>query len=174
MRKTSEEITREVFGQGARWIGWNHWLKHQVFFKFLEHRVQVGIDVDSRASFYLKTKADSSWQVDQMVKANICPESGDLVSLEIPGLGIEGNRSRLTVTATSCTYDDGKGMKNNLSELFEDPWRPTFEELDMFQMLYGDEQMLIEMNREFFGVTRKLDKAAGSNTLTVFFPLKDK
>lgn len=42
----------------------------------------------------------------------------------------------------------------------------------MFQMLYGDEQMLIDMNREFFGVTRKLDKAADSNTLSVFYPMR--
>lgn len=172
MRKTSEEITREVFGQGARWIGWNHWLKHQVFFKFLEYRVERGIDVDSRASFYLKTKTDSSWDIEKMVKANIAPESGDLVSLEIPGLML--SRSRLTVTENSCIYDNGARLKTHLTEMFDDPWRPTFEELDMFQMLYGDEQMLIDMNREFFGVTRKLDKAAGSNTLSVFFPMKDK
>lgn len=174
MRKSSEEITREVFGQGARWIGWNHWLKHQVFFKFLEYRVDRGIDVNSRASFYLKTKMDSSWDTDRMVKANIDPNTGDLVSLEIPGLGLKGMKPHLTVTANSCTYDDGNGVKICLPEMFDDPWRPTFEELDMFQMLYGDEQMLIEINREFFGVTRKLDKAAYSNTLSVFFPTKDK
>lgn len=174
MRKSQEEITREVFGQGARWIGWNHWLKHQVFFKFLEDRVDRGIDVNSRASFYLKTKMDSSWDTDGMVKANIDPNTGDLVSLEIPGLGLKGMKPHLTVTANSCTYDDGSGVKTLLPEMFDDPWRPTFEELDMFQMLYGDEQMLIDMNREFFGVTRKLDKAAGSNTLSVFFPMKDK
>lgn len=89
MRKTSKEIAREVFGQGARWIGWNHWIKHQVFFKFLECRVEKGIDVNSRASFYLKTKTDSSWDIEKMVKANIDPQSGDLVSLEIPGICIE-------------------------------------------------------------------------------------
>lgn len=171
MRKTTEEITREVFGQGARWIGWNHWLKHQVFFKFLEYRVEKGIDVNSRASFYLKTKIDSSWEMEKMVKANIDPETGDLVSVEIPGLVL--SRSRLTVTENSCIYDNGAGLKTHLVEMFDDPWRPTFEELDMFQMLYGDEQMLIDMNREFFGVIRKLDKAAGSNALSVFFPLKD-
>uniref|UniRef100_UPI003D4A2062 hypothetical protein n=1 Tax=Escherichia coli TaxID=562 RepID=UPI003D4A2062 len=173
MRKSQEEITREVFGQGARWIGWNHWLKHQVFFKFLEHRVERGIDIDSRASFYLKTKMDSSWEMDKMVKANIDPETGDLASIEIPGIGIKGLRARLVVTENCCTYECD-GVKTHLSEMFDDPWRPTFEELDMFQMLYGDEQMLIDMNREFFGVTRKLDKAAGSNTLSVFFPMKDK
>lgn len=171
MRKTSKEITREVFGQGARWIGWNHWIKHQVFFKFLECRVEKGIDVNSRASFYLKTKTDSSWDIEKMVKANIDPQSGDLVSLEIPGIGIKGLRARLVVSANSCTYECD-GVKTHLPEMFEDPWRPTFEELDMFQMLYGDEQMLIDINREFFGVVRKLDKAAGSNTLSVFFPLK--
>lgn len=173
MRKSQEEITREVFGQGARWIGWNHWLKHQMFFKFLDYRVEKGIDVNSRASFYLKTKMDSSWEMDKMVKANIDPETGDLVSVEIPGIGIKGLRSRLVVTENSCTYECD-GAKTHLSEMFDNPWRPTFEELDMFQMLYGDEQMLIEMNREFFGVVRKLDKAAGSNTLSVFFPMKDK
>lgn len=171
MRKSQEEIIREVFGQGARWIGWNHWLKHQVFFKFLENRVERGIDVDSRASFYLKTKMDSSWDTKNMVKANIDPETGGLVSLEIPGLLL--SPSRLTVTANSCVYEDGAGLKTQLSELFEDPWRPTSEELDLFEVLYGDEQILIEMNQEFFGTIRKLDKAAGSNTLSVFFPLKD-
>ncbi|MGX4995955.1 hypothetical protein [Enterobacter hormaechei] len=173
MRKTTEEITREVFGQGARWIGWNHWLKHQVFFKFLEYRVERGIDVDSRASFYLKTPVDSSWDTEKMVKANIDPQSGDLVSIEIPGSGIKGNRPRLLVTANSCTYEDC-GVKTHLSEMFDDPWRPTSEELDMFKMLYGDEQMLIDMNQAFFGAIRKLEKAAGSNTLSVFFPMKDK
>ncbi|ATS93579.1 hypothetical protein P1A145kb_p179 [Pectobacterium phage DU_PP_I] len=172
MRKTSEEITREVFGQGARWIGWNHWLKYQVFFKFLEYRVERGIDVDSRASFYLKTKTDSSGDIEKMVKADIDSETGDLVSLEIPGLIL--SRSRLTVTGNSCIYDNGAGLKTHLTEMFDDPWRPTFEELDMFQMLYVDEQILIDMNREFFDVTRKLDKAEGSNTLPVFFPMKDK
>lgn len=173
MRKTTEEITREVFGQGARWIGWNHWLKHQIFFKFLEYRVEVGIDLNSRASFYLKKKEDPTWDTGGMVKVNVNSQDGDLVSVEIPGQGMKGNRSRLTVTANDCTYEDDTGVKTQLTELFDDPWRPTSEELDLFRMLYGDEQMLIEMNREFFGVTRKLDKAAGSNTLSVFFPMKD-
>lgn len=167
MRKSDEEITREVFGQGSRWIGWNHWLKHQVFFKYLDYKVEKGLEILSRASFYLKTSSDSPFDTITMIKVNIDPQTGDLVSVEIPGYT---NKARLIVTANACTYDNGNGAKIHLSELFEDPWRPTFEELDLFEVLYGDEHILIQMNREFFGVVRKFDKAAGTNTLSVFYP----
>lgn len=51
MRKTSEEITREVFGQSARWIGWDNWLKHQPIFKYIEKKVEEGLSIMSTRHF---------------------------------------------------------------------------------------------------------------------------
>lgn len=170
MRKSSEEITREVFGKGSRWIGWEHWLKHQIIFKYIMHKVEQGSIISNRASFYIKTKMEAGWTTKDMMKVNIDPETGDLKSVEIPG---GDGKSRLTVTSNACVYSDGDKKEVQFSEIFEDPWKPTFEELDLFQVLYGDEQILIDMNREFFGIVRKYDKAAGNNQVSIFHAAKE-
>jgi hypothetical protein len=167
MRKSQEEITREVFGQGSRWIGWNHWLTHQLVFKYIWNKVEQGTILGSRASFYLRTRTESNWATKDMIKVNIDNQTGDLSSVEIPG---GDGKSRLTVMANCSVWLDSDGVSVTLSEMFEDPWRPTFEELDLFQVLYGDEQILIDINREFFGITRKFDKAVGNMTISTFYP----
>lgn len=166
MRKTSEEITREVFGQGSRWIGWNNWLKHQVIFKHILKKVEEGKVIRSRRSFYLRCQS-GGWAEAEMIKANIDPSSGDLVSVEIPSYD---TTDRLIVTRNQSCFVEDKTKQTSFGEMFEDPWRPTYEELDLFQVLYGEEQALIEMNKAFFGVIKKFDRAVNNLSIQIVYP----
>lgn len=155
MRKTSEEITRAVYGESSRWIGWDNWLKHQPIFKYIEKKVEEGLSVMSTKHFMVRHPLDPyAWD---MIYVAINHKTGALDSLTIPGSF--DARDTLLVRANSSLINLGD-FRGEISEMFEDPWRPTFEELDLFEVLYGDDQVLLELNRGFFGTVQKFNKAA--------------
>lgn len=155
MRKTSEEITREVFGQSARWIGWDNWLKHQPIFKYIEEKVEEGLSVMSTRHFMVRHPRGATAQ--DMIYVAIDHKTGALDGLTIPGAF--DVKDTLHMRPNSSRINLGE-YQMDVSEMFEDPWRPTIEELDLFEMLYGDAQVLIELNRGFFGTVQKFNKAA--------------
>lgn len=173
MRKDQDEIIREVFGQGARWIGWNHWLQHQVIFKFIQHKVEKGIEVMSAKDFYIRLTKEGHVNTETMIRANIDKDTGDLVSVNIP---CYDGKAMIVVKENSSVYwantDPIGATGTDLQEMFDDPWKPTHEELDLFKMLYGDEQLLIDINKEFYGTVMKYNRAAGSNNVAIFYPVK--
>lgn len=166
MRKSDEEITREVFGKGSRWIGWNQWLRYQPVFKFIADKVEEGVSVLSTVHFYVSD--GTSMDFDKMIYVSIDHKRGVLETLHIPGSW--GGGVSLHMKATSSTYNDnsGTGLKK-FAEVFVDPWRPTFEELDLFTVLYGDEQYLIDMDREFYSTISRFNKAALKGTIRHHF-----
>lgn len=172
MRKSDVEIMREVFGQGARWIGWNHWLKHQPIFKFIEHKVERGLDVLSTKDFFIRLTKEGHSNSETMMYAHINKQTGDLDSVFVPTY--YGKGAGLTVWANRCRYNDGEAGKGpvDMNEMFEDPWRPTEDELDLFSMLYGNEQILIDMNKELYGTIMKYNRAAGANNVAIFYPVQ--
>lgn len=155
MRKSSEEITREVYGQGCRWIGWDNWLKHQPIFKYIEEKVEEGVSVLSTRHFFVRHPLSSA--ADSMIFVEVDHKAGLLNSITIPGSFNE--LDRLTVRPNSSRVRLGD-HEVEVSEMFEDPWRPTIEELDLFEVLYGDDQVLMELNRGFYGTIQTFNKAA--------------
>lgn len=171
MRKSQEEIIREVFGQGARWIGWHHWLKHQPIFKFIEHKVERGLDVMTTKDFFVRLVKEGQTNTDSMIYASINNATGNLEAVNIPCY--DGKGCIRVKSNSSVYYEDVKDTTCRpveLQEMFDDPWKPTHDELDLFQMLYGDEQLLIDINKEFYGTIMKYNRAAGSNTTAIFYP----
>lgn len=173
MRKSHEEMAREVFGQGSRWIGWGHWLQHQVIFKFIRHKVEKGIEVMSSADFYVRLTKEGHTNTETMIRADIHKDTGELKAVKIP---CYDGKAMIVVKENSSVYlanTDPLGSPGiDLQEMFDDPWRPTHDELDLFQMLYGDEQLLIDINKEFYGTVMKYNRAAGANNVAIFYPVK--
>lgn len=155
MRKSDEEITREIYGQGSRWIGWDNWLKHQPIFKYIERKVEEGLSVMSTRHFMVRHPMGETAQ--DMIYVAINHNTGALESLTIPGSF--DVKDTLLMRPNSSQINLGE-YQVDVSEMFEDPWRPTIEELDLFEMLYGDDQVLMELNRGFFGTVQKFNKAA--------------
>lgn len=156
MRKTSKEITREVFGKGSRWIGWDAWLKHQPMFKYIEKKVEEGRQVLSARDFFVQDRSGSFKDSILVCVNNL---TGELETISIAAHADDGG---LMVGQRSSDYFPTNDRTNfiSLGEMFDDPWRPTFEELDLFQVLYGDEQMLIDMDRKFYGTVLSYNKGA--------------
>lgn len=152
MRKTDKEIMREVFGKGSRWIGWNNWLKHQPVFEFIERKVEEGVSVMSTKHFFVLGKDTRPMDAPYV---NIDHRTGELKCVSFHG---EAAHNVLTVNTHGSLFTDGE-KHIQLNDIFEDPWRPTEDELDLFQVLYGDEQLLIDLNREFYAGVLKLNKA---------------
>jgi len=155
MRKTSEEISRAVYGQSSRWIGWDNWLKHQPIFKAIEEKVEEGLSVMSTRDFMVRRPMSAT--VQDMIYVAINHKTGELDSLTIPGSF--DPRDTLRVRANSSLINLGD-FRGEIAEMFEDPWRPTMEELDLFEVLHGEDQVLLELNRGFFGTIQKFNKAA--------------
>lgn len=165
MRKTSEEITREVFGKGSRWIGWDAWLKHQPVFKYIEKKVEQGLEVLSTRDFFVK---EPSGTFKDSILVCIDNRAGLLEKICLSSSQEEGGLV-LKEKSTSYYPTGPDGIPTHLAEMFDDPWRPTFEELDLFEVLYGDEQILIDMNRKFYGTVLAYNKAVLKGTAKIVF-----
>lgn len=155
LRTRSENITRELYGKGSRWIGWNNWLRHQPIFKYIEEKVEEGRSVMSIRNFMVRHSMSALSQ--EMIRVAIDHQTGMLDRLTIPGAF--NSKDWLRVRSNSSLVNLGD-YQVELGEMFEDPWRPTFQELDLFEVLYGDDQVLLELNRGFFGTIQKFNKAA--------------
>lgn len=169
MRKTSEEITREVFGKGSRWIGWDNWLKHQPIFKHIEKKVEEGREVLSTRDFFVQRRGGD---LKDSIFVCVDNRTGQLKNVLIPSYIEPGG---LMVEKKSSTYFPNGDTKTTVSlgiglgEMFDDPWRPTSEELDLFQVLYGDEQVLIDMNRKFYGTVLSYNKSVLKGDVKILF-----
>lgn len=164
MRKSGEEITREVYGQGSRWIGWDNWLKHQPIFKYIEKKVEDGLSVLSTRNFMVKHPLGARTQ--DMIYVAIDHKTGALESLTIPGAFDVNDTLHMRQNSSRVCMGE---YQMYISEMFEDPWRPTIEELDLFEMLYGDDHVLVGLNRGFFGTIQKFNKAALRGEAKILF-----
>lgn len=160
MRKSDVEIMREVFGKGSRWIGWGAWLQYQPVFKYIAKKVEEGVSVMSTRHFMVSDRRGGQFP-GEMIYVDINHRTGELARLVLPG--VSGNES-IDIRPQSCHYQD-----KTISEMFDDPWRPTEEELDLFAMLYGDDQILIDMDKEFYATIVHFNKAALKNNLKINF-----
>lgn len=165
MRKTNEEITREVFGKGSRWIGWDNWLKHQPIFKYIEKKVEEGREVLSTRDFFVQHRSGS---FKESILACIDNRTGELKTISIPAYGETGGIV-LNEKTSSYFLSPEEAALIRLEEMFDDPWRPTFEELDLFEMIYGDDQMLIDIDRKFYGTVLSYNKAALRGDVKIVF-----
>lgn len=176
MRKSDVEITREVFGKGSRWIGWNHWLRHQVFFKYLEKKVEEGSWIGCRADFYLNPNpvrpSVPKPETSEMIRVRIHKDTGGLEGLVIPSATPWSRKKGFLYVEqrSSIYFPDGLKEGVRLEEMFQDPWRPTPEELDLFELLYGDDQILIDMDKAFFSQVRMLEKTINKGNITTYYP----
>lgn len=149
------------YGRGARWIGWDSWLKHQPLFKYIEERVDQGKRIGNRASFELLPQISAWGRSRNYIQVHIDKETGDLKYLtvfseELTILEISRNSTKLLrVNEPTIVMD----------EMFDNPTHPTDQELDFFEMLYGDDFILVDMNKDFFPTFRALEKARLNGTL---------
>lgn len=165
MRKTSEEITREVFGKGSRWIGWDAWFKHQPIFKYIEKKVEEGLEVLSTRDFFV---TDTLRDFKESILVCINNRTGAIDAIHLSSLLEEGRVSLGERESYYFPTNDPEAY-TQLGEMFDDPWRPTFDELDLFQVLYGDEQMLIDMDRKFYGTVLGYNKAVLKGNVKIMF-----
>lgn len=165
MRKTSEEITREAFGQGARWIGWEPWLKKQNFFSYIERKIKEGLVVKNRATFFLKEGLSPSSDTRKMI-AVLVDEAGDLRCLSLPAYTED---TRLEIFKERSIYHPAVGSPVTLPQMFEDPLCPTFEELDLFNVVFGDEHILLDIQHEFLGTVKRYQKAYLRGDVKILF-----
>ena len=165
MRKTSEEITREVFGKGSRWIGWDNWFRHQPIFTYIQKKVDQGLEVLSTRDFFVK---DQGGTFKDCIMVCINNRTGSLETVWLSS-GLEEGGLLLKEKSTSYYPTNDTEISTHLAEMFDDPWRPTLEELDLFELLYGDEQMLIDMDRKFYGTVLAYNKAVLKGTAKIVF-----
>lgn len=171
MRKSPDEITSEVFGQGSRFIGWKNWLQYQPIFKFIWNKVQESQVIMNRRDFFVKLTKEGHHSADTMIVVRVDKVHGDLLGI---AFGDYQGASWINVRANSSTYwADTKSREEDpgkeLGDLFENPFKPTFDELDMFEVVYGDEQVLIEINRAFYPTILKYNKAVQNGNVSIFF-----
>lgn len=165
MRKRNEEIIREVFGKGCRWIGWKPWISKSEVFKHIMKKVREGQQVGNLRDMYLKIGLEN-WSPRSMLKAEIDKDTGHMKSLRIP---CHDSDDVLIVTENLCTYKKEGGWEITIGDVFEDPLKPTTDELDLFRVLYGDEQVLIDINQEFYATILKTDKALHRKDLHLYY-----
>lgn len=163
MRKSNEEISREVFGRGTRMLGWKSWFVFQPFFKEIERQVERSKEVGSRKDMLIKGGVSASHFDGKGIYLKVDSETGYLVYFSLPG----ANNTELLVYAEDSVYCPSKEIKKPLVNIFDDPQKPSFEELDAFTVIYGNEDVLLDIAHEFSPAIIAFNKSAVKNSLSV-------
>jgi len=163
VRKSTEEISREVFGKGARMLGWKSWFVFQPFFKEIEKHVAKSKEVGSRKDMLMKGGVSASHFDGKGIYLKLDSENGDLVYFSLPG----SYNAELLVYAEDSVYCPSKDIKKPLGNIFDDPQKPSFEELDAFTVIYGNEDVLLDIAHEFLPAIIAFNKSAVKNSLSV-------
>jgi hypothetical protein len=151
------------YGRGARWIGWNHWLKHQPLFQFIEDKVKQGKGIGNRASFELLPQISAWGRSRNYMQVHLDSETGDLKYLTV----FSEQLTILEISETSTKLLRVNEPTLVIDEMFENATHPTDQELDFFEMIYGDDFILVDMNKDFFPTFRALEKARLNGTLVM-------
>lgn len=163
MRKSNEEISREVFGRGTRMLGWKSWFVFQPFFKEIEKQVARSKEVDSRKDMLMKGGVSASHFDGKGIYLKVDSETGELVYFSLPG----ANNTELLVYPDHSIYCPSKSIQKPLGDIFENSQRPSFEELDAFTVIYENEEVLIDIVHEFLPAVVAFNKSAVKNSLSV-------
>ncbi|WWT49374.1 hypothetical protein [Escherichia phage vB_EcoM-LTH01] len=161
-KRNIENHVLNAYGKGARWIGWDHWIKHQPFFKAAEKKIEESVAVGNRKSIYVYAISESNWSTPA-ITLYLDGNTGELECVKI--LSVDDVYTVLNIYRDSTVLIKRNEAQVVFEDLFQNPTHPTDEELDLFTALYGDDDILLDLNPMFFQRVQHLNKAAVKNAM---------